>query len=374
VTADVAAQIGDRTRTLRGTLDRESLRLSVVTLPTTAERLAWLARDRGVLRLGDRLLPHRRRGGARRRLPGVTGLAVAAYSGDTPPEDRERIEADLAANRLRAVVATSALGMGYDKPDLAFVAHLGSPSSPIAYYQQVGRAGRAISSARAVLLPAAEDTAIWAYFDSTAFPPREVVERVLTTLAREGPVTVPALEESVNLRRGRLEALLKVLDVEGAVERSGAGWVRTDQPWAYDEERLAAVAANRTAEQTAMRAYATTEGCRMRFLRDALDDPGRPTAGAATAAAPTTPAGGRRTRAHGGRPRHLRGVDVALEPRKQWPRGGEARRGNIKPHLQVDTGRALAYAADPGWGDAVSAPWPRTVRSATSCSTGWPPC
>ena len=357
VTADVAAQIGDRTRTLRGTLDRESLRLSVVTLPTTAERLAWLAAELEVSS-GSGIV-YCLTVAEVERVAGFLasqGLAVAAYSGDTPPDDRERIEADLAADRLRAVVATSALGMGYDKPDLAFVAHLGSPSSPIAYYQQVGRAGRAITSARAVLLPAAEDSAIWAYFDSTAFPPREVVERVLTTLAREGPVTVPALEESVNLRRGRLEALLKVLDVEGAVERSGAGWVRTAAPWTYDEDRLAAVAANRTAEQTAMRAYATTEGCRMRFLRDALDDPGSVDCGRCDRCRPDD-AGWQapdpvRTAAALA---HLRGVDVALEPRKQWPRGGEARRGNIKPHLQVDTGRALAYANDPGWGDAVTA-------------------
>ena len=356
VTADVAAQIGTTTLTLRGTLDRESLSLAVVTLPTTAERLAWLAAELEA-ETGSGIVYCLTVAEVERVAAFLAseGLAVAAYSGATPPEERERIEADLAANRLRAVVATSALGMGYDKPDLAFVAHLGSPSSPIAYYQQVGRAGRAIDAARAVLLPAAEDSAIWAYFDSTSFPPRDVVERVLSAVEADGPITVPAIEEVVNLRRGRLEALLKVLDVEGAVERQGSRWVRTATPWSYDEERLAAVDANRKAEQAAMRAYASARTCRMRFLRDALDDPDSVDCGRCDictgheAARPPDP---ERTAAALA---HLRGADVVLEPRKQWPRGGDARTGNIKAHLQVDTGRALAFAEDPGWGAAVAA-------------------
>src|SRR5690606_33080986 len=150
---------------------------------------------------------------------GGYGLAVAAYTGRTEPAQREQLEADLKNNEVKALVATSALGMGYDKGDLAFVIHLGAPSSPIAYYQQVGRAGRAIASARAVLLPSFEDRAIWAYFDSTAFPPKDQVEAVLEEISANGPVSVPDLEGAVNMRRGRLEALLKVLDVEGAVER-----------------------------------------------------------------------------------------------------------------------------------------------------------
>jgi ATP-dependent DNA helicase RecQ len=333
VTADVAAQIGTTTLTLRGTLDRESLSLAVMSLPTTAERLAWLAAEleaeEGAGIVYCLTVAEVERVAA---FLASQGLAVAAYSGDTPPAERERVEADLAANRLRAVVATSALGMGYDKPDLAFVAHLGSPSSPIAYYQQVGRAGRAIERARAVLLPATEDAAIWAYFDSTAFPPRDVVERVLRAVEEDGPVTVPALEEVVNLRRGRLEALLKVLDVEGAVERQGTGWVRTSSPWTYDEERLASVDANRKAEQAAMRAYATTDGCRMRFLRDALDDPGSEDCGRCDRC---TGEAGRETgrpRPHGGRARPpARCRRRARAPQAVAPGDGRAARQHQAP-------------------------------------------
>src|SRR5690606_24132899 len=147
----------------------------------------------------------------------------------------------------------------YDKPDLAFVVHLGMPSSPVAYYQAIGRAGRALDHADAVLLPQAEDARIWAWFDATAFPPPDAVEVVLKHLGRAGgPVSTPALEEAVNLRRSRLEAMLKVLDVEGAVRRVEGGWEATGTAWRYDAERYARVDADRKAEQAAMRAYAET--------------------------------------------------------------------------------------------------------------------
>jgi ATP-dependent DNA helicase RecQ len=355
VTSDVASQIGKDTVTLRGPLDRDSLELAVVSLDSAAERLAWLAEEldgqtgsgivycltvNEVERVAEFLV--------------TQGIDAAAYSGGTPPDERERIEAALKANELRAVVATSALGMGYDKPDLAFVVHLGSPSSPIAYYQQVGRAGRAIDRALAVLLPAGEDRAIWSYFASTAFPPRDMVERVLDGL-EQGAMTVPALEAAVNLRRGRLESLLKVLDVEGAVERRGSTWSRTGQPWSYDSERLARVDAARRSEQDAMVAYAATDGCRMRFLRDALDDTGAADCGRCdrcTGVSRDRELPIERVRAALA---HLRTTDVVIEPRKQWPRGTTARKGNIAAGARLEPGRALAFGTDPGWFDVVTA-------------------
>src|SRR6185312_13184982 len=102
-----------------------------------------------------------------------------------------------------------------DKPDLGFVLHLGAPSSPVAYYQQVGRAGRATENADVLLLPGSEDEAIWEYFATSSMPTQERAERVLEELALEAgaPLSTPALEARVNIRRTRLELLLKVLDV-----------------------------------------------------------------------------------------------------------------------------------------------------------------
>ena len=160
------------------------------------------------------------------------GLTVAAYSGRTDPTERAQAEDDLLAGRVKALMATSALGMGFDKPDLAFVVHLGAPPSPIAYYQQVGRAGRAVERAEVVLLPGTDDVDIWNYFGSLGFPAESDVRATLAELAAAGrPLSLPALEPRVSLRRSRLEMMLKVLDVDGAVRRVAGGWTVTGEPW-----------------------------------------------------------------------------------------------------------------------------------------------
>jgi ATP-dependent DNA helicase RecQ len=381
VEADVASQIGVETRTFRGSLDRPSLHLSVVSLPTSAEQLAWIgawAADRS----GPGLVYCLTVSEAERVAAYLAGLGVAAasYTGSTPAPERERIEAALDSGSLSCVVATSALGMGYDNPRLAYVVHLGSPSSPIAYYQQVGRAGRGAVEAEVVLLPTAAESDIWAYFDATAMPPEPVVAEVLGVLERSGPCTVPALESMVNLRRGRLEALLKVLDVDGAVDRDGSAWLRTGVPWAYDEPRYRQLAEARRAEQDAMRAYQATDGCRLRFLREQLDDAGATDCGRCDRCTGAAPAITLDASAVAAVVRFQRGAEVVIEPRKQWPRGFEGRSGNIKPDVRAEEGRALAFGTDPGWSEVLGPlfagpdgpPSDELLRGVAAALKAWP--
>src|SRR5882757_984427 len=282
VTADVAEQLGPagQTLVLRGPLDRDSLRLAVVTLPTAHQRLAWLAARLGELP-GSGIVYALTVAAAQETAAFLReqGLTVVSYTGRDEPEERARAEEDLLANRVKALVATSALGMGFDKPDLGFVVHLGAPQSPVAYYQQIGRAGRAVQRAEVILLPGREDRDIWAYFASLAFPPEPLVRATLAALGEasgpgsSGVLSSGALETQVDLSRSRLEMMLKVLDVDGAVRKVSGGWVATGQPWAYDAERYATVAAERGREQQAMLDYLRTPGCRMEYLRQQLDDP-----------------------------------------------------------------------------------------------------
>ncbi|WP_371503417.1 DEAD/DEAH box helicase [Kitasatospora sp. NBC_00374] len=366
VTADVAEQLGtggtdERALVLRGPLDRESLSLGVLALPDPAHRLAWLAEHLAELP-GSGIIYTLTVAAAEEitAFLGERGYPVASYSGRTEDADRRSAEADLLANRVKALVATSALGMGFDKPDLGFVVHLGSPGSPIAYYQQVGRAGRGVDRAEVLLLPGREDEAIWRYFASLGFPPEEQVRRTLDALAEAGrPLSTAALEPRVDLRRARLETMLKVLDVDGAVRRVRGGWTSTGEPWAYDAARYAKVAESREAEQRAMREYATTAGCRMEFLRRQLDDPeavpcGRcdncagPRHGVEVSEEALAAA-----RAALGRP------GVSFEPRRQWPTGMEAigvsLKGRIPAGEQAETGRALGRLSDIGWGTRLRA-------------------
>ncbi len=366
VAADVAEELGtgpsaaplpeQAPLVLRGSLDRESLRLAVLEVRDPAWRLAWLADH--LEELPGTGIIYTLTVAATDEVAGFLrgqGHRVAAYSGRTEDEERRQAEADLLANRVKAVVATSALGMGFDKQDLGFVVHLGSPQSPIAYYQQVGRAGRAVDRAEVLLLPGREDEAIWRYFQSVAFPEEDRVRQTLEVLAASGrPLSTAAIEARVDLRRTRLETMLKVLDVDGAVRRERGGWQATGQPWTYDAERYRRVAATRRAEQQAMREYAATTGCRMEFLRRQLDDPEAAPCGRCDNCT------GRRRTTEVTEP-SLRAAEAALgrvgveiEPRKLWPSALDAAgiplKGRIPESEAARTGRALGRLTDIGWG------------------------
>ncbi len=354
VTGDVAEQIGARGHTFRGSLDRPSLHLGVVDIATSGERLAWLAGwVRG--RPGPGIVYCLTVSEVERTASFLAscGISSASYTGATDPQERARIEQALDQGGLSCVVATSALGMGYDNPRLSYVVHIGSPSSPVSYYQQVGRAGRGSTSAEVVLAPTATDGDVWAYFDSTAMPPKHTVDDVISAMERSGPCTIADLEGAVNLRRGRLEVLLKILDVEGAVDRDGTQWSRSAVAWAYDTERIERLAAERRAEQQAMRSYARGSGCRLRFLREALDDPDAADCGRCdncTGVAVDVVIDADLLVAA---QMHLRSSVVRIEPRKQWPRGLEDRKGRIREELRPEEGRALAFGTDPGWAEVL---------------------
>lgn len=274
VVADVVAQLGADTGSIRGGLDRESLALNVVELPDPTKRAAWIAQYLSTVE-GSGIIYCLTVSEAHdlAEALGTAGWNVAAYTGRTEAEERERLEQALIANELKALVATSALGMGFDKPDLGFVIHLGAPSSPVSYYQQIGRAGRGTDHAEVVLLPGPEDARIWEYFASVSMPPEQTVRQLLAALDTSEPVSTQRLENVVDLSRTRIDQALKVLDVDGAVERVRGGWLATGATWEYDEGRYAGLAEAREREQNLMLDYEATAQCRMIFLRRELDDP-----------------------------------------------------------------------------------------------------
>ena len=355
---DIRSQLGDGLEVLRGTLDRRSLRLAVLDLPSQPERMAWLAEAIAQMEGSGIVycltIRDTKRVASWLRLQGIE---AQAYSGDEDPEERVGLERALLDNDLKVLVATSALGMGFDKPDLGFVLHFQSPGSPIAYYQQVGRAGRALDEAHGVLLRGVEDREIQDHFIRVAFPEQAVAEAVVALLDTGDTLSLPALEREVNLRRTRLTLLLKVLEVEGAVERAGGGWRRTAQPWAYDSERIAQVNHHRRVEQAAMVAYATADTCRMRQLRAQLDDPLLDDCGRCDVCGPSPWSSQVAPELVQAATAHLRGDIVSVEPRKRWVGAADDAipSGNIAPGDRVECGRALCVAGDGGWGERVRA-------------------
>ena len=381
VVQDVAEQLGTRQQgsagsaddvfILRGPLSRDSLRLGVLALPTASDRLGWLATHLGSLP-GSGIVYTLTVSAAEDTATALraAGYEVLAYTGKTDPDERREAESALKENRVKALVATSALGMGFDKPDLGFVVHLGAPSSAVAYYQQVGRAGRGAIKADVLLLPGSEDKEIWDYFATASMPTEENTGAVLAALteatAAGTELSVPALETRVDAKRSSLDLLLKVLAVEGAVERGSRGWVATGAPWHYDAPRYARVHQARQREQEAMLAYQHTDTCRMVFLARELDDTAaRPCGICDVCAGPWYPTGFNPalTEQAGAT---LARVGVLIEPRGMWPTGldrlvpqavheitGKPLRGKIAEVERASEGRALARLTDLGWGNRL---------------------
>jgi ATP-dependent DNA helicase RecQ len=364
VVADVAEQLGAggvEVTTVRGPLSRDSLRLGVLRLPSDRARLAWLSAHIGDLP-GSGIVYTLTVAAAEETaaLLRDAGHEVRSYTGRLDDADRKDAEEALRNNEVKALVATSALGMGFDKPDLGFVVHLGAPSSPVSYYQQVGRAGRAVEHADVLLLPGPEDLAIWQWFATSSMPREDHAAAVLTAMADGKAWSVARLETVADVRRSRLELLLKVLAVDGAVERVQGGWRSTGQPWVYDADRYARVTRTREAEQRAMIAYARPVDeaeCRMSFLQHALDDPTAAPCGRCDVCAGAWYSADVPEAAAEAASAALDRPGVELAPRAQWPTGADRLgvdvKGKISPSDQVEMGRAVARLTDLGWGQRL---------------------
>lgn len=356
VVEQLAAPSGARLRSYRGSLARTSLRLEVLELPRPAQRLAWLVENLPKLPGSGIVYTLTRRDAE--QVAGFLnsgGIPAEAYSGEQESAERIATEERLLHNELKAVVATSALGMGYDKADLAFVVHYQAPGSVVSYYQQVGRAGRGVPHADVVLLRGAEDRRIQDFFISQAFPSSERVHTVLTELQAAGDQgrSTRELMAVVNLGMSRLEAMLKILDVEGAVRRNGTRWqIVPGGDWSYDGERYAQVTALRRAEQQAMADFGSDGRCLMRTLQQELDDPSAEDCGRCSNCAGPRFAGELDPRMVEQAQRYLRSRPVEFEAKKMAPdAGGTMRR--IPEDARIDPGLALARIGDGGWWPAV---------------------
>jgi ATP-dependent DNA helicase RecQ len=356
VVEQLAVRDGEPLRTYRGPLARGSLRLEALELPRPAERLAWLVEHLPELPGSGIVYTLTKRDAEQvATFLSAHGISALAYSGEQETADRIAAEERLLRNEVKAIVSTSALGMGYDKADLTFVVHYQAPGSVVSYYQQVGRAGRGVDYADIILLRGGEDRRIQDFFIEQAFPPRERVAAVLAELedAGEQGRSTRELMAMVNLGMGRIEAMLKILDVEGAVRRDGSRWVAipgTD--WTYDGERYAQVTALRRAEQQAMAAFGVDGRCLMRVLQEELDDPDAQDCGRCSVctaprfARPPDPA---LVELAG---RHLRSRPVDLEVKKMAPDAAGAMR-KIPDDARIEPGWALARFGDGGWWPAV---------------------
>lgn len=358
VMEDLGAVLGPKLELSRGDLNRTSLSLQTIRLPSQAERLAWLAEQLATLQ-GHGIIYTLTVRDAYQVADWLKsqGFNVEAYTSEAG-DRREELEQALLQNKVKALVATTALGMGYDKPDLAFVIHYQMPGSVVAYYQQVGRAGRALAAAYGVLLSGDEETNIADWFIRSAFPTRDEAAAVLDALEAEPDgLSVPELLALVNISKGRIEKTIALLSLESPapIAKQGTKWQLTaaslsDGFWER-AERLTAV---RRAEVEQMREYVELPfGEHMRFLIRALDGDDTAVSPPALPPFPTTVSDALVRQAV----EFLRRTNLPIEPRKMWPAGGMPQygvKGNIATGAQAQPGRALCIWGDAGWGSLVS--------------------
>lgn len=367
VIADIRAQLGD-IKVQRGPLMRKSLALQVMRPPSQAVRLAWLAEHLNELP-GAGIVYTLTRRDADRVAGWLAGNGITAkpyYSdatGDGFPDSnayRQHVEGLLLRNEIKALVATTALGMGYDKPDLGFVVHYQAPGSIIAYYQQIGRAGRAINRAVCVLMAGGEDGDIHDWFRRTAFPDERWVQSILTALERGDGMTVRQLEEAVNLRYGQIEKALKFLSVESPapVLKDGSIWRRTAVPYEMDRERIGRLTEQRETEWNEVRRFVDERGCLMEFLARSLDDKRpQPCGKCANCLGRPVVARTYKPRLEQDALRFLCRSEMPLACNRQvapdaFPRYGFS--GRLPAELRAEEGRFLSLWGDAGWGDLVA--------------------
>lgn len=280
------------------------------------------------------------------------GLDVAAYFADLPTEEKEELERRLRGDEIKALVATVALGMGFDKPDLGFVVHFQRPGSLIAYYQQIGRAGRAVDDALGILLNGREDDEIHEYFISTAFPGIETLQSVVELIERQPGIRVFEIERRIDVKRGKLAQALKFLEIDQVIYREGGAFFRSPVRWSADLPSWNEVTARRRRELAAMKAFATSRSCLMELVTRALDDPHAERCGRCANDV------GDIVSAHVAGDEVLRAVEFlrrsyrSISARRRWP-PGTGRSGAIPTEEQAAEGRALSIWGDAGWGAAV---------------------
>lgn len=361
VVNDIIAQLGSNLRVSRGNLTRQSLHLQNISIPSPAARMAWLAQQlpnfpgsgiiytltvRDTERVADWLK--------------TQGINAKAYHSNLDSEVRVVLEDELLQNEIKVLIATTALGMGFDKPDLGFVIHYQRPGSVVHYYQQVGRAGRGVEKAYGILLSGDEDDEITNYFINTAFPPEVHTQQILNALneAVDG-FSVPQLEQQLNLSRGQIEKVLKLLSLEfpAPVTKRDSKWYLTPVSYKPDTEKIEKLTQIRRQEQARILEYMQSQQCLMTFLAVELDDP-YPTACGKCAVCLNRPLLTETSSIElvNKAIQYLRRSNQIIEPRKKWPSQALLNyqfSGNIRNNLQAEVGRALSLWGDAGWGELV---------------------
>lgn len=369
VIEDIKTQIGKNLDIIRGSLVRKSLKLQNINIPSQSSRLAWLAKNipnlpkSGIVYTLTK--PDAERVAEWLKKNGI--LADAYHSDISDGEDtsnKEELEQKLINNEIKVLVATVALGMGFDKPDLGFVIHFQRPSSVIHYYQQVGRAGRAVDEAFGILLCGEEDDHISDYFIRSAFPPQKNISEILRVLNdSENGLSVPEMQKVLNLRKSQIDKTLKFLTIESPapIAKNKTKWSITTSGSSYiiDQNYIDSILKIRKDEQKQMQDYMECSTCLMKFLQNALDDTSTQNCGKCKNCNPPLLDDSIDNELEIQAEVFLKKSYRVIKPRKKWAdkdilKNSGLEGSNIPIEQQASEGKALSLWLDSGWGKLVS--------------------
>ena len=359
VIEDLAKQFGKDVFISRGSLTRDSLHIEILPLESKALRYAWLARNIPILP-GAGIIYCLTKRDCRQLSDFLNqkGLDTMPYYSDGELDEQNKLaEEKLMKNEIKALVSTIKLGMGYDKPDISFVVHYQQPGSVVAYYQQIGRAGRNIPAAYCYLMTGQEDDQILEYFIETAFPTKEQAQSIIIALQENSGLTINRIESICNMRRSKIEQFLSFLENEGYVYRKARTYFRSAKPFVYNGEHYDEIKKTKRAEKGIMQKYLLTDACLSKYIVSALND-----ASAYDCGKCRNCRGGYRIFPDSLHPsddeinaaqEYLNSLYIPIEPRKRWPAPNMLDVKTTISH-QNETGLALAKYGDAGYGEMVA--------------------
>ena len=362
VVSDIKEQLGDDLHIIRGPLTRESLKIQVVKLKDQSERLAWLSENINKMP-GSGIIYCLTKNDCNRVAQWLRYKGVEVYEYHTSLADNgnqkqleEKREDMLMNNEIKALVSTVKLGMGYDKPDLGFVIHYQRPGSLVAYYQQIGRAGRKLDTAYTILLNGIEDDEIQEYFIESAFPSHEEMKKVLDVIeGSDYGIKTKEISKSLNMSDGKITKCLKMLEIESAVNKESNGkYFRTPLPWVPDV-RNKRVTEQRYHELDRMKDFVELNSCYMKFIAEELDDPNAKICGRCSNCEKRLFFND--TVDHANvieAEKFLKGNHLVIQPRIMWPSSMPGiSKVKIPEQERFEEGRILCSYGDSGWGKLV---------------------
>ncbi|SBO12916.1 ATP-dependent DNA helicase RecQ [Vibrio mediterranei] len=370
VVNDIENQLGDRLITLRGPLTRKSLSLHTLSISNRSERLAWLAKNlpnipgTGIVYVKTTKDAEIVSGFLRKN-----GIAAMAYHSQISEQlDKLRLEQALISNEVKCLVATSALGMGFDKPDLSFVIHYQAPGNVVEYYQQVGRAGRGIDNAVGIMMLGEEDARIQQYFIDNAFPKEHQINQLLSALEQnDDGCRLSDFEPKVNFSKGTIEKIIKFLATEhpSPILKNNSFYQRTQFDYELPQEKIERLNTIKRHEWARLVDYHQSSECLMRFLSEELDDANPQPCGKCANCAPESQLTNEidyelTLQAND----FLRSRYIPIKPKATFAASGANAKlafptyafpySAKKSNLYLEQGAALSSWRDGGWGDIVA--------------------